>query len=258
MTSRFVAGVDWAGGKWLAVTFRDESYAGCILEEDFEGFWKKDQTPDLVLVDVPIGLPEDQKTRTDRERVDSLVRSVTGRPRSVFPVPSRGAARVAYKEGAEYEEVARVNQRDIGKGLNKQSYHITHGIGEIDTLLENHEQARTKTVESHPELCFRTLLGRQLQHPKNTAAGVGERLNALRNQIPEPGTLLEQITGDLVGQSTDVDIDDVLDALVLGLVASRTKDELMYLPEDWKTDPEGLPMRMAYWAEEPLSQSDWS
>lgn len=99
MPARSVAGVDWAGGQWLGVTFQNRSYDGCILASDFEDLW--DRELDLILVDVPIGLPEDSETMRDRQRVDSRARSVTGRPSSVFPVPSRGAAKKAY-EGASY------------------------------------------------------------------------------------------------------------------------------------------------------------
>lgn len=146
----------------------------------------------------------------------------------------------------------RRNESDIGKGLNWQSYHIVSGIGEVDALLRESEQAKEALVESHPEVCFQALLGRQLQHSKDTAAGVGERLKALGSRINEPGALLEEVTTDLIGESEDVEIDDVLDALCLGVTAWNTKDELRYLPRDWESDSEGLPMRMAYWAEKPL------
>jgi hypothetical protein len=38
--SKSVAGVDWAGGKWLGVTFEDNSYEGYILEENFREIWE--------------------------------------------------------------------------------------------------------------------------------------------------------------------------------------------------------------------------
>jgi len=153
MTSRFVAGVDWAGGQWLAVTFRDSSYEGCIVEEEFTKLWQALRKVDLMIVDVPIGLPEDEETLKHREELDSLARKVTGGPSSVFPAPLREAASKAYA-GQEYEEVAEQDKKDIGKGLTKQSYHIAAGVGVVDELIQENQQDRDKIVESHPEVCF--------------------------------------------------------------------------------------------------------
>ena len=118
MTSSAVAGVDWAGGEWLVVRFRDGSYDTCRVEPDFETLWQEHDDLDRILIDVPIGLP-DGETLVQRERVDSMARSVTGFSSSVFPVPSRGAAAGAHEE-AEYDEtVAQQNQDDIDKGLTQ-------------------------------------------------------------------------------------------------------------------------------------------
>ena len=253
MSSRLVAGVDWAGGQWLAVIFEDRSYEGCILEEDFAALLEDDDyhSFDLVVVDVPIGLPDDEETLERREKLDSLARSVTGRPSSVFPVPSRGAAKKAY-EGSDYEDVADQNEEDIEKGLSQQSYQIAAGIGEVDEFLIKNKDLRETVVEAHPEVCFRGLLGTKLQYSKNTAAGVGERLEALGGLVDTPSTLLEEITIDLIDESAHVDVDDVIDAIALGIVASQTRNEIRCLPKDWKRDTEELPMRMVYWAEESL------
>lgn len=251
-----VAGVDWANGGWLAVIFSDGSYEECLFEEDFEKFWKDHRAFDQILVDVPIGLPDETETLASRDTLDSLARTVTGRSSSVFPVPSRRVSGIVSRNKASYEKAARQNEKDIGKGLTQQSYHIAAGIGEVDAILRKNEQAREIVVESHPEVCFRGLLGRQLQYSKKTAAGIGERLEALDDHTDNPGTLLKEVSGDLIGESDNIEIDDVMDALALGVTATRSEDEIRYLPEDWKTDAEGLPMRMAYWAEESFSPQE--
>jgi len=58
---------------------------------------------------------------------------------------------------------------------------------------------------------------------------------------------------DLVGEQTDVDTDDVADALGLAVVVTYTREELRFLPdgEEYR-DGEGLPIQMAYWSEESL------
>ncbi|MFO7927541.1 MAG: DUF429 domain-containing protein [Halobacteriota archaeon] len=254
MRQRTVAGVDWAGGMWLAVIFEQGSYSNCVLEGDFRAFWDEHRSLEDVFIDVPIGLPDDGETVVQRETVDSLARSMTGRPSSVFPVPSRNVAADVYSHGAHYDEVARRNETDIGKGLSTQSYHIAEGIGEVDSVLRGDERAKEVVIESHPEVCFRGLLGRRLRHSKKTAAGVGERLEALETVVDEPGTLLRDITTDLADTpgADGVEIDDVLDALVLGVVAREAAGDPRTLPEDPETDREDLPMQMAYWAREPI------
>ena len=259
MSSNTVAGVDWAGGEWLAVVFEGQSYEDCRLEEDLETILEwENWSFDLVLADVPIGLPDDEETLEKRDRLDSAARSVIFSPSSVFPVPSRTAARAAY-QGEDYETVAEKNEQEVSKGLTIQSYHIAAGIGEVDELLRDRETARDIVVESHPEVCFGGLLGRELEHSKDTAAGVGERLEALGTLLNDPCQALEDITGTLVGNSDEVSIDDVLDALVLGVTATQQGSEnFRYISgsdeegDNWHVDSEGLPMRIAYWVEEPI------
>jgi predicted RNase H-like nuclease len=51
---------------------------------------------------------------------------------------------------------------------------------------------------------------------------------------------------DLIGESDEIDLDDVLDAIVLGFTSTHAGDQLRYLPDSWVEDPRGLPMRMAF------------
>lgn len=250
MTSSRVAGVDWAGGDWFVVFFEDGTYQDCTVVSDFERFWRENQDLDHILVDVPIGLP-DEETLSRREELDSAARSVTGFPSSVFPVPSREAAELATDDDSSYEDVAQQNEETIDKGLSRQSYQLASAAGKVDAVLQDNENATETIIESHPEVCFRGLLGQQLTHSKMSAAGVGERLQALGNQLDDPGHVLETITGDLVEGTDAVSVDDVLDALVLAVVAGSQND-LQYLPAEWGSDNEGIPMRMAYSASEGL------
>jgi len=256
MNSQVVAGVDWAGSGWLAVFFKNGSYDGYAFETTFEDLWGDDEDPALALVDVPIGLPEDTQSLTTREELDSLARAVTERSSSVFPVPSRGACEIAYDD-ASYEEVVELNERDLDKGLTYQSYYIAAGIGEVDDFLRQNDSANQWLIESHPEVCFRALLERPLEYQKDSSPGVGERLKALETLIDCPGRTLQQITVEIQdgGSEADLDeisIDDVLDAVVLGVTATKGKEGLEYLPEKWECDSRETPIRMAYWGEEPL------
>ena len=182
MTPDTVAGVDWAGGAWLAVVFDGTGGPDARLERDLEALWN--DGVDRLLVDVPIGLPHDAETLVKREAVDSAARSAAERPSSVFPVPSRGACEAA-RDGADYEAVSERNRADLGKGLSRQSYHIAPAVGEVDAFLRRDEAAREAVMEAHPEVCFRGLNGRRLDHSKTTAPGVGERLGALDGPLDE-------------------------------------------------------------------------
>ncbi|MDL0136857.1 DUF429 domain-containing protein [Halobacterium salinarum] len=252
MASQVVAGVDWAGSGWLAVYFKNRSFDGYSFASTFDALWEN-REPELLLVDVPIGLPEDTASLTARENLDSQARSVTERPSSVFPVPSCEACRMTYEDDASYEEVVTQSEADLDKGLSWQSYYIASGIGEVDAFLRQHDEAEQRIIEAHPEVCFRALLGRPLEYGKTSAPGVGERLTALETLLETPGDTLGTVAKKFQGEPSAIDIDDVLDALVLAATASKG-EELDCLPEEWSTDPVGIPMRMAYWGEESLTE----
>ncbi|RLM63840.1 DUF429 domain-containing protein [Halorubrum sp. Atlit-8R] len=257
MPTDTVAGVDWAGGAWLAVVIDGDGEPDARLERDLEALWA--DGVDRILVDVPIGLPDDAETLAAREAVDAAARSASGRPSSVFPVPSRGACEAAM-DGADYETVSERNRRDLDKGLSRQSYHIAPAVGEVDAFLRGDEAAREAVMEAHPEVCFRGLAGRSLDHSKTGAPGVGERLDALAAHLDEPGAALGDICRGLaddapdLAEAADATVDDAVDALALAVVARRPADELRFLPSDADyRDAEGIPMRMAYWSAEPLA-----
>jgi predicted RNase H-like nuclease len=258
MPTDTVAGVDWAGGAWLAVVFDGDDEPAARLEPDLEALWTGREF-DRVLVDVPIGLPDDAETLAQREAVDSAARSAAERPSSVFPVPSRRACEAA-TDGADYEAVNGRNRADLDKGLSRQSYHIAPAVGEVDAFLREDERAREAVMEAHPEVCFRGLAGRPLEHSKTTAPGVGERLGALDDHLDDPNGALGRVCRGLTDATADVadaadpTVDDAVDALGLAVVARRPADDLRFLPGDADyRDREGIPMRMAYWSAEPLA-----
>ncbi|GAA0538655.1 DUF429 domain-containing protein [Halorubrum ejinorense] len=259
MPTETVAGVDWAGGAWLAVVIDGDGEPRCRLEADLEALWNGDDGVDRVLVDVPIGLPDDAETLAKREAVDSAARSAAERPSSVFPVPSRAACELA-RDDDGYESVNERNRADLDKGLSRQSYHIAPAVGAVDAFLREDETARERVMEAHPEVCFRGLAGRPLEHSKTTAPGVGERLDALDGHLDDPNEALGHVCRGIADESSEVvaeadpTVDDAVDALGLATVARRPLDELRFLPGgETHRDSEGVPMRMAYWSDEPLA-----
>jgi len=252
MLGETVAGVDWTSGDWLAIVIEDGGSVDYLLGNDFSSIWESDRFFNRILIDVPIGLPHDDETLEKREKLDSPARTATGRSSSVFPVPSRVACEKAKKK-QDYQTVTDQNREDLMKGLTWQSYYIAAGIGEIDDFLGDTEAAKETIIESHPEVCFRGLLGHQLSHSKKSAQGIGERLEALDGHLDDPDAVFGRICRDLMGQQTDIDTDDVVDALGLAVVACYSLEELRFLPDgEVYRDEEGLPIQMAYWSEESL------
>lgn len=250
------AGVDWAGGHWLAVTLDSKSGVDCVLESDFSTLIDEIGECDPILVDVPIGLPSDASSLEKRETLDSNARKYTGRPSSVFPVPAREAANDAFeKEDPEYEDIVEKNEEAVQKGLNQQSFYIADGIGEVDSYLQQETDREETILESHPEVCFRAFKGEELQYSKTTAPGVGERLAALGNVDIDPGNIFYDVITNLPEeQGAEVTVDDALDAIVLGVTAQEPEEFSYITPQDKKTqseediptDDEGLPMKMVY------------
>ena len=266
-------GVDWASGYWLAVEYEDDQYVDVLVEDDFEDIWESyGSTVDRILVDVPIGLfDEDDATSDERGReCDSLARKVLGsRWSSVFTPPARQAAELA--EDESHKKISEKNREIVGKGLSIQAYHIASGIVEIDSFLnpddeaekqrrrdEAEKQRRREVVkEAHPEVCFAAFDGDALEYSKTSAVGFGERLSALENVVDEPGEVFREIGRDLAEFDGDADVaaidpDDVLDAMAMAVAAGADEDERWSLPEDPAVDERCLPMQMVYRAETPF------
>jgi len=257
-------GIDWSNGCWLAVVLGDGRYETVTTAAAITTIWERyHETAARIVFDVPIGLFEETAGEGPRvRRCDERAREVVGaRYPSVFNPPAREAVELV-GDGAEFGTVSDRNRAVTGKGLSQQAYYISGGIHEVDRLLRGElaperpadRALRDRYVEGHPEVCFRALAGRPLAHTKTIAPGVGERLAALGAVLPGPAETFRQICDDLGDAThTDVDVDDVLDALVLAVVASADETAFRRLPAgEPPRDGRGLSMQIVYRAPEPL------
>ena len=73
MTETEVAGTDWAGGGWLAVLVSNQTLSGCCFRSELQNILDH-HSPDRALIDVPIGLPEEDPTK--RAQLDSKAREL--------------------------------------------------------------------------------------------------------------------------------------------------------------------------------------
>lgn len=194
--SALYVGVDGHKKGWVAVFLDDEGVVGAGCYEHFEALMashgKRGTHGEarVIGVDMPLGLRADGVRHADAAAREFL----KGRASSVFNAPAR-----AVLSASSYEEAAAASQRESGKGLSKQSYHLLPKIREVDAFAKNQ-----RVYEVHPEVSFQLMTGTKLAHSKKTWGGLQARLSALRKQ----GITLSRSLGEADG----VPIDDVVDA----------------------------------------------
>ena len=153
----------------------------------------------MVIIDVPIGLPESGRRACDLEARTRLGR----RWMTVFT-----GARRPLLSMASWEE-ANVWGKQDGEGVTKQLFGILPKIREVDAYIAS---ARNLTFrEGHPELSFYAAAGRPMEYNKKKAEGRDERLAALTSFIH--GTMVREWLDRTRGSGAARD--DILDALAL-------------------------------------------
>lgn len=192
---------------------------------------------DLLLIDIPIGLPD----KDCPERLcEKAARRMLGAPRasSVFPVPSRPAV---YAD--TYEEASELNKITIGTGLPKQSWAICSKICEVDRFLQERPELRGRIREIHPEVCFYGLSGSAMNHSKKKGQGAEERLKAIEQFWAPTRDFVAEAYQEYRGEAAR---DDIIDALV-GALCGLNIENCRTLPDEPKIDSTGLTMEMVYW-----------
>jgi predicted RNase H-like nuclease len=255
LTARCViAGADGCKAGWVAVILQPGGMPSAAVFPTFTAL--VDSLPDdaIVAVDMPIGLPD--FTYRGGRGPEILVRRLLGeRQSSVFSIPSR-AALYAYAEPFTsierwYEghrlasEVARVTS-DPPRSVSIQAFGIFPKIREIDGLMIERPELRTRVIESHPEVAFWRLNGEQaMRLPKKVKnivnpAGMAER-RALLVSLGLPSAFVESTPPR--GAASD----DFLDAAALLFIAARhARGEARPFPDPPGTDRHGIPV--AIWA----------
>lgn len=160
------------------------------------------------VIDMPIGLPEYQ----DRG-VETLARAQLGpRKASVFNVPIRSAV-----YASTFEAACALNFEAKGKKISLQSWHLCPKIKELDALLRQDQSLQERMFEAHPELAFAVLNGSPMVASKKCAQGQNERIAVLKRCGIPAEVVIQTVYQDF--RKSDLQIDDVLDALVLFWVA---------------------------------------
>lgn len=247
-------GVDWASGIWVTVKLSGGEEPKVRTFPSILNVWDEYSDVDAMLVDIPIGLPEEGKRRCDEE-----ARSLLGqRGSTVFNVPCREAV-----ESNVYKKAKAENESAGSGGLGSQSWWIIPQIREVDVFLRRFEEARGKIYESHPEVCFAAFNGKESLPKKDSKEGREERLKILNKEDPDTGeyisNLVENRSKDKAEWHHRIQSgrrDDIIDAAVLAVTAKRiglssreAMNEYPRLPQDASGSPKddkGLPMEIVY------------
>ena len=223
-----VGGVDGCKAGWVMVR-RDEDgrFETPVIVTTLDDL----KSTDLVVIDVPIGLPD-----SGRRECDLAARKILGPQRSrVFLDVRRPLLSM------ESYESANSWAKQDGNGISCQLWGILRKIKEVDDWIT---PARNRTFrEGHPELSFLAAAGRPIVSKKKSPEGKGERLEVLSDFI-DPELVrkwLSETRGSGAGK------DDILDALALCRSAARVMLRCHdTLPAEPPQDTRGLKMEMVF------------
>lgn len=255
----WLAGVDGCKDGWIAAFCDTEFREAPIIQvlRDFQSILTHETRPDIVAVDMPIGLPDEIRGRG--RGPEEAARAVLGqRGASVFSIPSRAAVYAVDRPVIGMDDIGRSHAYacDIARqssvpaaGFSRQAFMILPKIREIDGLLRGDLSMRARTREIHPELAFWSMNGeRPLDFPKKTADGLAERARLLVSQ----GVRVAAAEGPAPKGAKRDDLLDALAALVVArhIAAGRGRP----FPDPPGRDSHGLPI--AIWTWRPVSEPE--
>lgn len=254
MNTRAIAGVDGCKAGWIAVIRRPGCPTEACVASRFSALVELLPDDAVVAVDMPIGLPD--FTHHGGRGPERLVRRFLGeRQSSVFSIPSRAAVYAVDEDFttierwyAAHREASRVAREtsDPPRGVSIQAFGIFSRIRELDRLLIDRPDLRTRVIEAHPEMALWRLNGaRPMSLPKKikgrvNPAGMEER-KALLAAHGHERAFLDRPPPRGAAE------DDFLDAAAVMLVAERFgRGDATSFPDPPGVDSRGNPI--AIWA----------
>lgn len=245
-TSPVAWGVDGCKAGWFyfRLSAPDDYQYGVVkrLDEIIETASDRD----LILVDIPIGLPTEGTRESDFRACDREARkALEERKSSVFPVPRREVAdgllselKIGKTEGKKawtWKNARRVlNQRKPpvrrGEGrMTAQSFAILSKIVEVDGLYRRLNKAKQIVRETHPEVCFWALNRKErMGFAKKHGLGFLDRLCLLEKRRKGARDAIVAACRD--PKYRGVGSDDIVDAMACAVTASLALDKPQTLP----------------------------
>ena len=247
MTQSEFVGVDGCHAGWFSVGLSRNGGYELKVFPDFKALLEHYDTAELILVDIPIGLPEGPGGRVcDRE-----ARKKLGWPRmtSVFQSPTRCTVEKAFESPKDRKAADDVERRCAGKGLTFQAFSIAPKIAEVYRVMVGRGDDETPRIrEVHPEVCFWALNKRTaMSSRKQRAEGREDRLRVLGGVEPNAKKIYDEGCSKFLRK--DIARDDILDALAAAVTAHRgtVGGALRTLPEIPPRDAKCIPMEMVFW-----------
>lgn len=227
-----VLGIDGCpGGGWVVARLSQHGQLSLGHAPDVTSLAGAAADSVLALVDIPIGLVDGPRA------CDVEARQIIGpRRSSVFPAPPR------WLLDCDTLEAADAAMADHGrKRVQRQLWNIVARIREVDGLLRSGGLAPGRLRECHPELCFRTLRGRVLEHSKHSRDGLALRREIIAAYLPGAAASIDEA----LSSRSPWKEDDVLDACIAAITAAGVwTQELSTIPARPSIDACGLPMEM--------------
>lgn len=221
-----LAGVDGYKNGWIAAILDDTGRTEVKAYCNFQSL-QNDTSLSLIVIDIPIGLPEIGARACDEEARNCLGRL---RASSVFPAPIRSML-----FARDWEDACRLRMERDGKRCSKQVAAILPKIREVNEAMTAYLQHRIR--EGHPELSFAMMNERRpLAFKKKTREGQLERIKLLLNYFPDIENHLQTIPGARV---------DILDAYACLWTAQRvTTNQSISFPKLGLQHAVGLKMEI--------------
>jgi predicted RNase H-like nuclease len=182
---------------------------------------------DLIVIDIPIGLPDKGPRQADED-----ARKFLGKRRStVFPAPLRPILKCD-----SWEDACLKRTEIDGKRISKQQFGILSKVREVDTALRCIAGARV--YEGHPEVSFAKMnKDSPLPVGKKKKEGRSRRTELICKHFQDATVRLEESPHHR---------EDVLDAYALLWTARRILEgKSNWFPEQDACDRFGLPMRIS-------------
>lgn len=230
-------GVDGARGGWAVAGIDTAGQVSLKLVARIDEVLNWAPRAERMLVDMPIGLPSDDRPR----RCDQLARQhLKSRASSVFSPPSRAAL-----QATNHADASAANRAVTGRGLSIQAFHLHPRIREVDSWLRSEPEIQRRVHEAHPEVIFAQLAEHASQPlplpPKRRPEGGAARRGILDVLMPDA---LEVLSRTVVPRR-QVAPDDWLDALGLAVALHLSQGEVEFWPSVSERDECGLEMVLA-------------
>jgi len=230
-----IAGVDECKSGWLCITQQD---TGTLMSEVYAtaaALFEQSPAPDLIAIDIPIGLID-----VGPRLCDLIARKMLGRRGCcVFTAPIRPLL-----TAKTYPEANAIRRQVEGKGLARQAWEIIAKIREVDEVARTRPDFQERIREVHPEVGF-TAWNRNVPilAPKKSPAGRETRAALVAQHFgPSAFSLVRQRY-----RRTQVGDDDINDAFAALWTVERISAGTAHLiPERPSCDSSGLRMEMWY------------